>query len=486
MLTVRHRIHRFIAVGDVAVFPARLVSVVINLLMKLHPFVAGRIRWIPSVVGVGVLMMMCPCPRAQAQPATDDGESLVVPDEATTAPAPGALPVIETAAQKAAKADREAAARDRALWGSERDKDRASEGPHPAEAVAAYQSWLTGHPTLHPLVVAEASVLVARLQTQSGDKDGASQTLSALWDKSSSGSAGLVVRAAQAQMLLEGASNDDKAKAAQQAQTMLEPLLPQALEVSHQLEDGAFLPGRDVMQRYADALQAQDKGLEVAAFATKVMTQAPEHLVDTYQNEGGWLYRTTVEALLADARPEAPALALSWAKLNWVERSFDANSIKAASSVVAQALLAQPQGRELLSQWAKAQKDPSAPNPLKEVALPVADSKALSAWLDTSGQEKKWQRAQVSVWLWLGHDHEAMQAAVAGAGQLPPDAKAQRQEVMREVARVFKARDLNLKRANAYLGWVSKPVGDNPIDVFLKEAPAKDGAAVVPTEAKTP
>ena len=443
-------------------------------LMQRIPFsfsISSRARW-KSLVTLA-LVLGATSLQANAQP---EGDSLMVPDDVATGAGVTVTP-IETAAQKAERAASVREVSDRSQWRAARQemagKDGINEKQNPSGTLAAYRVWLGQHGELYPTVEAEAGIAVAHLQLQSGDKEGASTTLTALWDKLKGNDGGLLVRAFQAQRALQDAAPEDKAKAGVGAQAMLEPLLPRALNNSHLTYDARFVPGREVLQRYADALRAQDKGLEVAAFAQKVMSEAPEHLADAYQNEGGWLYRMTVEALIADARPEAPKQALSWAKLNWVERSFDANSIKVASAVVAQALLAQPKGTELLSQWAKAQKDPSTPNPLKEVALPVADSKALSGWLDTAGQEKKWQQARVSVLLWIGHDHEAMQAAVAGADTLPPDAKAQRQEVMREVARVFKAHDLNLKRANGYLGWVSKPVGDNPIDVFLKEAPVK-------------
>ncbi len=122
-------------------------------------------------------------------------------------------------------------------------------------------------------------------------------------------------------------------------------------------------------------------------------------------------------------------------------------------------------------------------------ALPATDAKTLPELLDSLGEAPRWREARVGVLLWMGRDHEAMeamQAAIAGADRLPAEAKGERQGVMREVARVFKAHDLNIKRANAYLSWAYNPVGDGPLKAFLAEAPAKEGAVVVSAEAKTP
>ncbi len=432
-----------------------------------------RVRFSRRVARTSALLVIGAtsfCVQVQAQP---EGESLMVPEDAVTADVVAAEPR-ETPVQKAARLDVQAEERDRVLWREARQKigGQDNERQKPAETQAAYQGWLQSHPTLHPTVVAEAVVVRARIQMASGDQDSAKATLNALWDKSGQTLGGLVVRAAQAQMKLDGASPDDKAKAGQEAQTMLEPLLDRAIDASHQLEALRFLPGREVLWRYADALSAQDKGLEAGAFATKVMLGAPEHLAGSLQNEGGWLYRTTVETLLADARPEAAAQALSWAKLSWVERGFDTRAVKETSALVAQALLAQPKGSELLSQWAKAQKDPSVANPLQKVALPLTGAKALPQLLERLGAGRKWEEERVGVLLWMGRNREAMDAALEGADKLPPDAKEQRLHVMRQVARVFKAHDLNLKRANAYLGWTAKPVGENPLDVFLAQVPA--------------
>jgi len=444
-------------------------------LMQRIPFsfsISSRARW--KSLATLALVLGATSLGAHAQP---EGDSLMVPEDNATGAGVTATP-IETAAQKADRADANREERDRDKWrkamSEMRGPDGASEKQNPSGTLAAYRSWLSEHGDLHPSVVAEAGIVVARLQGQSGDKDGASSTLSTLWDKLKDNDGGLLVRATQASLLLESAPGEDKAKVGAQNQTLLEPLLERALQASH--KDGVrFVAGREVLQRYAEALKAQDKGVEAGAFASKVMTQAPEYLVGELQNEGGWLYRSTIETLLADARPEAPQQALSWAKLNWVERSFDANSVQGASALVAQALLAQSNGSELLQGWAKAQKDPTVANPLKAVALPATDAKALLGSVDALKQEWQWKQMQVGALLWLGRPQDAMRVAVAGADKLAPDAKDKRQEVMREVARVFKASDLNLKRANGYLGWFSKPVGDNPIDVFLQEAPAKAG-----------
>jgi len=427
-------------------------------------------RLVGAFVALTVTFASAPL-RVQAQP---EGDSLIVPDDAATGVGVTIAPV-ETPAQKAARADREVEERDRALWQAARlemgGPDGVNEGQKPAQTIAAYAKWLGDHGDLHPLVRAEAGVALARLQGQNGDRAGAGATLEALWNKGKEGDGALLVRAAQASLVLN-APNQDKGKAGAGAQALLEPLVGRAIASSR----ARFESARELLQRYADALAAQGQGAQMAQFATKVLLGAPEHLPGTAQNQGGWLYGATVGALLGETRPEAAGQALSWAKLSWVECSFDKSSITDASRLVAQALSAQPDGEARVAGWIKAQKDPALANPLQGVALPPTDDRALPGLLSTLGKDEQSREARVGVLLWMGRDHEAMAAAVAGAGKIPEWAKGQRLDVMRGVARVFKARDLSLKSGNAYLQWVSKPVGDNPVDVFLAQAPAKEGA----------
>ncbi len=442
--------------------------------MQRIPFsfsISSRARW--KSLATWVLVLGATSVGAHAQP--DDGASLMVPDDVATRVEATAVQPGETPAQKAARADREVQERDWALWQAARlelgGPEGVNEGQKPAQTIAAYAKWLGAHGDLHPLVRAEAGVALARLQGQTGDRAGANATLEALWNKSQEGDGALLVRAAQASLVLN-APDEDKAKAGAQAQALLEPLVGRAIASSR----GRFGPARELLQRYSDALAAQGQGAQMAQFATKVLLGAPEHLPGTAQNEGGWLYGATVGALLGETRPEAAGQALSWAKLSWVECSFDKSSITDASRLVAQALSAQPDGEARVAGWIKAQKDPSLANPLQGVALPPTDDRALPGLLSTLGADEQSREARVGVLLWMGRDHEAMAAAVAGAGKIPEWAKGQRLDVMREVARVFKARDLSLKSGNAYLQWVSKPLGDNPLDVFLAQVPAKEGA----------
>ena len=418
--------------------------------------------------------------RAQSQPI--EGQSLMVPDEAALGAGVKAATVPETAEQRAERLGAETERRDRDQWRAYRQLtggDRGvNEGQNTAAVLAQYQSWIATHPNLSPPVAAEAGIIVSRLQRKSGDAVGATATLDELWEQTKESDGALSVRAEQAKLNMEAAAGGDKAVAGAAAQGVLEPLLERAIASSRK-GGGRFVPARDLLQQYSEALKAQNKGLEQAAFAQRVLLGAPEHLVGAEQNESGWLYQKTIETLLGDARPAARAAALSWAKLHWVERTFDARGVSDGSKWVAQALLAQPDGTELLAQWVKAQKEPGAPNPLQKVALPATEPGALAAALQQLGEGRSNQVARTGLLLWMGAERAAMESAIAGADKIPQNATAERQGVMREVARVFKAHDLNIKGANAYLAWIGKPQGENPIDLFFDAVPA---TAATPTK----
>ena len=109
--------------------------------------------------------------------------------------------------------------------------------------------------------------------------------------------------------------------------------------------------------------------------------------------------------------------------------------------------------------------------------LPPADARVLSGFLAASNAVSQDREVRVSVLLWLGRNREAMEAATSGADKPPADAKSERKRVMLEAARVFKAHDLSLRRANAYLAWAGNPEGQSPVEAFLRETPAWEGTA---------
>ena len=441
--------------------------------MKLlfSPFLSHRAPVARALVGASALLIL-----SVGAPGARGQESLIVPEEAALGTGV-TVPTLETPEQRADRADLARLLRDRENWrsfrGATAGADNAGETQNTAVVLAKYQGWLEAHPDLHPAVTAEAGVVISRLQRQSGDAAGATQTLSVLWEQTKESDGALSVRAEQARALLDGARGDDRAAAGAAAQTLLEPLLERAIATSVQRGGDRFVPARELLQRYANALAGQGQGLELASFARRVLVGSPAHLAGgLFQNENAWLYRVTIETLVADARPAAKAQVLGWAKLNWVERPFDAKSVGDASKLVAQALLVQPNGSELLEQWAKAQKDPTAPNPLAEVALPATEAGALARALEQLGQTRATQQERVSVLLWMGRDRAAMEAALAGADKIAPEASGERTQVMREVARVFKAHDLGIKGANAYLSWAAKPEGASPLEAFMAAVPA--------------
>ena len=446
--------------------------------MKPYFLVSSKRRAALARAAVGALALGLWAPLAWAQ------EGLIVPDEAALGLGVQAS-AIETAQQRAERADAERAARDREQWRTYRQiTGGGDEASKAAALIAQYQGWIETHPDLHPSVVAEAGIVVSRLQRGSGDGAGATATLEALWETTKTSDGALSVRAEQAKLIMEGAG--DKAGAGARAQALLEPLVERALTGLGKVGGDRFVPANALLYQLSEALKAQSKGAEMAQMARRALLQNPAALAGTLANANGWLYGQTIEALIGDARPGARGEALRWAKLHWVERSYETRGVSDGARWVAQALLAQPGGNELLAQWAKAQKDPALPNPLQKVELPATEPGALAGALDKLGPEANQRQARVSLLLWMGRERAAMEAALEGADKLPQNATGERTQVMREVARVFKARDLNIKGANAYLSWAAKPEGTNPLDAFFDATPTNQANATMVKGEATP
>jgi hypothetical protein len=110
--------------------------------------------------------------------------------------------------------------------------------------------------------------------------------------------------------------------------------------------------------------------------------------------------------------------------------------------------------------FAAAQTDPGAPNPLADVPLPqVTDEGKQSLLANAEGDSM----ALVHANLLLGQWDEALQAA----GRMLSDAAPHKvDQAIRMVAKCFKAKDLNLIRANRFIEYSRTGEGENPVNTF--------------------
>ena len=163
--------------------------------------------------------------------------------------------------------------------------------------------------------------------------------------------------------------------------------------------------------------------------------------------------------------------ALKWAKLNFVLCPYEQGPLQDAAQLLAQTWLAKDLSPTTAKAFAVAQTEEEAPNPLQEIALPKLEAPFTEAMAAALGPAKTRGDLGTVVGLLLleGDTRSAMLSArtqlVASAGS---------PESLRQVARVFKARDLNLVRANQFLLAYQNGQDTNPLPAFFRDAPATE------------
>ena len=170
-----------------------------------------------------------------------------------------------------------------------------------------------------------------------------------------------------------------------------------------------------------------------------------------------------IDELLEQGKTEE---ARSWAKLGFALCPFEEGAIRDATRDVARCLTAGEMSLGKANQFAAAQTDPAAPNPLDKVALPQFDKGAIRAQLADAADKSSFETRLIEA-LAIGDYRAAM---ILAKSQLVSDVT--NQNTALQVARVFKAKDGDIVRANQFLAYYQVGEGDNPIPAFLKETEA--------------
>jgi hypothetical protein len=165
-------------------------------------------------------------------------------------------------------------------------------------------------------------------------------------------------------------------------------------------------------------------------------------------------------------QPGQEAEALSWAKLYWVVCDFDERTLNDATTLLQKSWVARDMNAAKSSQFLKAMQDPKAPNPLTEIPLPALDEAKMRLALKSLPDSSVHSR--ITLHLLLKENGLAMLAA---RRLLLDDPSGKANAAALEMARVFKATDLNLVRANTFLKYFQSSEGDNPLDEFFKQNP---------------
>jgi hypothetical protein len=175
------------------------------------------------------------------------------------------------------------------------------------------------------------------------------------------------------------------------------------------------------------------------------------------------------------------AASLSWARLNFMLCGYNDSETATATRILARTWMYDLSSDEIAA-FLGAQTDADTANPLSKVALPVFDApfqellKASTVQARANGDIP----ALISLLIVQGDYRGAMmQARNRLASEMGNE------ESVRQVARVFKAKDLSLARANQFVSFFGSGKGNNPLTQFLREevpgADAAPVAAVAPT-----
>lgn len=225
-----------------------------------------------------------------------------------------------------------------------------------------------------------------------------------------------------------------------------------------------------------DALRpAGDKADDNIALLEYALTQWPIYLDPRKQTsltwQEGWMYERLVKALAAQGRTDE---ALRWGRLYFAEAPFDGkaieNAVKPLSGVwAASGDLAKVRAFAVAQAPTGEADQVTVANPLAEVSTPDLAAQGAAVELKKLRQLQKmgpWRERVmpiITLEIALGQWHEAMQNAM---NLIVEDASSP--DGPQQVARVFKAHDASIVRANQFLAYLDGKA-PNPVPAFLAE-----------------
>ena len=346
----------------------------------------------------------------------------------------------------------------------------------PKAAIAQLQEFYEAHPDLHPIVAALTTARIAEMYRDGlKSPDKALEIYAEGLNKYQGQPAVAMIIEGQTRTLFE----HGKAGAALDFVQAQWPQMVLAEQIDHPYLRGVV---SRALQWRVRALQKAGKTPEAVALLKSSLSQMPSLLDPQHQTAAdwstGWIYGQLVETLVARKQYDE---ALSWAKLGYAEAPFDKDSIERASAWPAQVWAAQGDFAAARG-FGQAQSDATRANPLAKVALPRLDTVALEARLKPLQelQARDYDRARagdiVGLEIALGQFKPAMEEAQALLIRNP-----MAPEGVQQIARIFKAADGSLVRANQFVAYLDGN-GANPIIAFMQD----DGAAAKPVAPAMP
>lgn len=327
----------------------------------------------------------------------------------------------------------------------------------PQKAIALYKRFWEEQKTLHPAGGVRLTSAVATVyKDRAKDANGAAQV--AIWGLSEyKDSPDRILLVADLMTALVAQTKTDVA----------EQVFKENLGLI--LRSGEFGDAvRRTLAQYEAALTQLLRKKELPDALQRGVTECPGILDDAPWNAGTIFYDTLLEKLIEQQRT---AEARQWAKLRFQLCSFDQAYLDRATRSLVRVWGAKDSSLSPVRKFGEIQRPAEVrlPSGLDEVPTPkILDKKQEEAFLMASDGTASWQRHdRVTLHLLNGQFAAGMRVAEQWLKQEPKSADA-----VREICRVFKAADLKLDRANAFLAFHKGQNKENPIAGFYRDHPS--------------
>ena len=164
-------------------------------------------------------------------------------------------------------------------------------------------------------------------------------------------------------------------------------------------------------------------------------------------------YETVVQIQIATKDFDA---LLSTARAAYALCDFNEEAIKAMANLVRRAFIARGEFSKGI-QFLAAQEDAGKPNPLRDVPMPTVTEEQKEQLVQGAGEGSV---NRILVDLYIGDNSHAFEEAI---GYMSSASTEEAIASLMEVARVFKAVDLNVVRANEFINYAKTGEGKNPL-----------------------
>jgi len=320
------------------------------------------------------------------------------------------------------------------------------EKTEPQQAVTRYQQFLTDHPALTPSVAVSITAAIGQVYANGlKNTSKALETYETGFEKYKRYASSVRLLGEAVKLLLTNKRGPEAASLIANDWSLITQANP--------------IYSNPLMRAHADILKAEGKHDEIIAEITKQLIEAPAFLNDG-PPEWHWRFNLLIDEIL---RKKRAGDALAWSKVRFMCCEYSVDAITYNTRHLVEVWTVRDPSAKEPHDFAAAQQDTSKENPLAKVPLPTVDAAAIEQALAHLPQGKAGAHDRISLLLLTGQFKPAMHEAQ----QLLNDT-ASLHDGAAEACRVFKAADLNLKRANALLVFLKSGQGVNPVEEFLK------------------